>query len=174
MLVMIYVRMQIYQDANASVEGGQYEIIDENEGSMVGSTGPAQSVQVKLGKLGKHNIICSYNVMITSLQYTHNHNNNHYYTHSTEVICGYPKSRQHVVLPLPSEAAIALFHSVNCCLPPDARTFAKTLLDVFFSEEELARSCCTKAVGRELLDQTVLRGIKCKLSVMIIVIPKFM
>lgn len=77
MLVMIYVCIQIYQDANASVEGGQYEIIDENEGSMVGSTsivgpstpgpsttGPAQSVQVKLGKLGKHNIIiCLYNIM---------------------------------------------------------------------------------------------------------------
>lgn len=114
--------------------------------------------------------------MITSLQYTHNHNDNyyHYCTHSTEVVCGNPKSRQHIVLPLPSEAAVALFHSVNCCLPTDAGTFAKKLLDVFFSEEELARSCCTKAVGRELLDQTVLRGIKCTLSIMIIVIPKFM
>ena len=104
-------------------------------------------------------------------QYTHNCNNNDdYCTHSTEVVCGNPKSRQHVVLPLPSEAAVALFHSVNCCLPPDAGTFAKKLLDVFFSEEELARSCCTKAVGRELLDQMVLSGIKCTLSIMIIVI----
>ena len=65
------------------------------------------------------------------------------------------------MLPLPSEAAVALFHSDNCCLPSDAGAFAKKLLDVFFSKEELARSCCTKAVGRELLNQTVLRGIKC-------------
>ena len=35
---------------------------------------------------------------------------------------------------------------------------------MFFSEEKLARSCCTKAVGRELLDQNILCGIKCKLS----------
>ena len=70
------------------------------------------------------------------------------------------------MLPLLSEAAVASFHSVNCCLPSDARSFAKKLLDVFFSEEELARSCCTKAIGRELLDQTVLTGIKCKLSIM--------
>ena len=70
-----------------------------------------------------------------------------------------------MVLPLPSEAAVALFHSINGCLPPDAGTFAKKLLDVFFSEERLARSCCTKAVGRELLDQSILCGIKCKLSI---------
>ena len=62
-----------------------------------------------------------------------------------------------------SEAVVALFHRINCCLPPDAGSFAKKLLDVFFSEEQLARSCCTKAVGRELLNQSVLCGIKCKL-----------
>ena len=84
---------------------------------------------------------------------------------STEIVCGNPKSKHHLVLSLPSEAAVALFHSVNCCPPPDAGTFAKKLLDVFFSEEELARSCCTKATGRELLDQTVLLGIKCMLAI---------
>jgi hypothetical protein len=60
----MYICMQMYQDANTSVEGGQHEI-DENEDGMVGgmstagpstpgptTTGP---VQVKLGKLGKHN-----------------------------------------------------------------------------------------------------------------------
>ena len=70
------------------------------------------------------------------------------------------------MLPLPSKAVVALFHSIDCCLPPDPGIFAKKLLDVFFSEEKLARSCCTKAVGRELLDQDVLCGIKCKLSIM--------
>ena len=129
------------------------------------TTGP---VQVKLGKLGKHILFVNTNLhcilfLCVSLQYTHNHN---YCTHSTEVVCGNPKSRQHLVLPLPSEAAVALFHSVNCCLSSDASAFAKKLLDVFFSKEELARSCCTKAVRRELLNQTVLRGIKCKLSIM--------
>ena len=69
------------------------------------------------------------------------------------------------MLPLLFEAAVTLFHSINCCLPPDPGTFAKKLLlDVFFSEEKLARSCCTKAVGRELLDQNNLCGIKCELS----------
>ena len=74
------------------------------------------------------------------------------------------------MLPLPSEAAIALFHDVNCCLPADAGTFAKKLLDVFFSEVELARSCCTKVAGRELLDQMMLRGIKYMLPIVITVI----
>ena len=55
--------------------------------------------------------------------------------------------------------------SVNCCPPPDAGSFAKRLLDVLFTEEELARSCCTKATGRELLNQTVLVGIKCMLAI---------
>ena len=84
---------------------------------------------------------------------------------SIEIVCGNPKSKQHLVLSLPSEAAVALFHSVNCCPPPYAGTFAKKLLDVFFSEEELARTCCTKATGRELLNQTVLLGIKCMLAI---------
>ena len=60
------------------------------------------------------------------------------------IVRGNPKSKQHLVLPLSSEAAVALSHSVNCYPPPDAGTFAK-LLNVVFSEEELARSCCTKA-----------------------------
>ena len=34
-----------------------------------------------------------------------------------------------------SEAVVVLFHRINCCLPPDACSFAKKLLDVFFSEE---------------------------------------
>ena len=60
------------------------------------------------------------------------------------------------MFPLSSEAAVTLFHSINRCLPPDPGTFVKKLLNVFFSEEKLARSCCTKAVGRELLDQYIM------------------
>ena len=55
------------------------------------------------------------------------------------------------------------FKTYNCCLFQDAGTFAKKLLYVLFSEEQLARSNCTKVVGRELLDQTILTGIKYKL-----------
>ena len=69
------------------------------------------------------------------------------------------------MLELPSEAAVGLFHQTNSCLPQEPGKYASRLLDVFFSEEKLARSCCTKAAGRELLDQTVLEGIKCKLYV---------
>ena len=48
----------MYQDASASIEGGQYEV-DENEDSMMSNTstaGPSTTgpVQVKLGKLGNH------------------------------------------------------------------------------------------------------------------------
>ena len=50
--------IQVYQDTSASVEGGQYEV-DENEDSMMSNTsiaGPSTTgpVQVKHGKLGNH------------------------------------------------------------------------------------------------------------------------
>ena len=40
----------------------------------------------------------------------------------------------------------------------------------FFSEEELAKSCCRKATGRELLNQTVLLGIKCMFAILLCVV----
>ena len=66
-----------------------------------------------------------------------------------------------MVLQVPSDAAVALFNQVNSCLPKEPGKFATKLLDVFFTEDKLARSCCTRASGRELLDQNVLLGIKC-------------
>ena len=82
---------------------------------------------------------------------------------STKIVCGTSKSKQRLVLSLPSEAAVALFHSVNCCPPPDDGTLIlpRGCWIFFFSEEELARSCCTKATG-----QTVLLGIKCMYTVL--------
>ena len=77
-------------------------------------------------------------------------------------MCGKPKTRQSIVLQLPSKAAVALFYQINGCLPTDPGKFALKLLTAFFSEEQLARSNCTKVEGRELLDQQVLLGIKCK------------
>ena len=70
------------------------------------------------------------------------------------------------MLPLPSEAAVALFHSVNCCpLLMPAHMQKSFWMSSLCSEEELARSCSTEVVGRDLLDQTVLIRIKCKLSI---------
>ncbi len=67
-----------------------------------------------------------------------------------------------VVVDLPSEAALAEFQQVNACLPKDPEKFALKLLSVFFTEEELGRSNCTKAEGRDLLNQEILLAIKCK------------
>ena len=68
-------------------------------------------------------------------------------------MCGNPRSKLHIVLQVSSDAAVALFHQANSCLPKEPGKFATKLLDVFFTEEKLARSCCTRASGRELLDQ---------------------
>ena len=142
---------QVYQDA--SVEGGSSVFDDKSalEDSLVASSAEPSAARqsaagtVKTGKLGKHHIIIIIDTC-TSNKY------------STEIVFENPKSKQHLVLSLSSEAAVVLFHSVNCCPPPDAGTFAKKLLDVFFSKEELARSCCTKATG-------MLLGIKCMLAI---------
>ena len=75
-------------------------------------------------------------------------------------MCGNPRSKQHIVLQVSSDAAVALFHQASSCLSKEPGKFATKLLDVFFTEEKLARSCCTRALGRELLDQNVLLGIK--------------
>ena len=64
---------------------------------------------------------------------------------------------------LPSEAGLALFHQAIACPPLDRpQQFTLNLLAAFFSEEELADSCCTKAKGRKLLDQRILLAMKGK------------
>ena len=50
-------------------------------------------------------------------------------------------------------------------LPPDPAKFALRLLSIFFSPEQLARSNCTKADGRDLLDPTILLAIKRNVNV---------
>lgn len=44
-----------------------------------------------------------------------------------------------------------------------AKKMALSLLDVFFSKETLAKSLCTPWQDRDLLDQNVINGIRCKL-----------
>jgi hypothetical protein len=67
-----------------------------------------------------------------------------------------------IVVDLPSEAAVTKFKHVNACPVGDPGKFALKLLSVFFSPEELRRSNCTPAEGRDLLDPDSLLGIKSK------------
>lgn len=68
----------------------------------------------------------------------------------------------HVHVNMPSEAALKEYQVTNACPPKDAGKFALKLLSVFFSAEELSKSNCTKAEGRDLLDPDLLLGIKRK------------
>ena len=69
---------------------------------------------------------------------------------------------KYVFIDLPSEAALKQYQLINSCPPGDAGKFALKLLSIFYSPEELARSNCTKAEGRELLNPEFLLAIKCK------------
>ena len=81
------------------------------------------------------------------------------------VCCGQVgASGKHVYLRVPTEAALMEFQQVSLCPPNDPAKFALKLLSVFFTDELLSTSNCTKAEGRSLLDQEILLGIKCKLS----------
>ena len=117
----------MYQDAE--IEGGPNEFEDKSvhkDSAVVGNMSSAKSSTigpVKTGKLGEVYIVYSLLYVCTKL-----HHYKIYTLSSIEVVCGNPKSKQHLVLPLP----LALFHSVNCCPLSDAGTFAKRLLDVFF------------------------------------------
>ena len=82
------------------------------------------------------------------------------------VCCGNPKIvGRHMMLRVPTEAALVSFKQIQACPPQDPGKFALRLLSVFFSDEVLSTSNCTKAEGRALLDQEVLLGIKRKLKV---------
>lgn len=79
------------------------------------------------------------------------------------VCCGQPRlAGKHVYLKLPTEAAVAEFRQLEGCPPKEPGKFALKLLSIFFCDEELSESNCTKAEGRKLLDQNILLGIKCK------------
>ena len=81
----------------------------------------------------------------------------------TEVICGNPRDRRgHIKVNLASTLAVKQFQQLLNCPPDDPGRCALKLLTIFFTESELAKGNCTKAGGRELLDQHLLHGIKCK------------
>lgn len=79
------------------------------------------------------------------------------------VCCGNSAEKgKHIYLTLPSEAAVMGFQQLESCPPKDPGKFAIKLLTLFYGDEELSQSNCTRAEGRKLLDQEVLLGIKCK------------
>ena len=88
-------------------------------------------------------------------------------TDPLQVICGDPRrsaSCEHVILKVPSAAALMEFNRVSEFVHGAPKKFALKLLSIFFTDEELAESNCTYAPGRKLLDQQVLRGIQCMLN----------
>jgi hypothetical protein len=73
------------------------------------------------------------------------------------------RNGQHVLVKVPSEAALNEFQQITACGPSwEPSKSAKSLMAIFWSDEELAESCCTYAKGRKLLDQRILLGIKCE------------
>lgn len=77
--------------------------------------------------------------------------------------CGNP-GRNHVYLKIATEASLADIRQMSSCPPKDPAKFALKLKSVFFSDQELSVSNCTKADGKKLLDPTILLGIRCKSS----------
>ena len=76
-----------------------------------------------------------------------------------QVCCGQAGVKgRYKIVNVPSGAALAEYKHVINCPPKDAAKFALRLFSVFFTEEQLAQSCCTKAEGRDL---EILQGIKC-------------
>ena len=47
-------------------------------------------------------------------------------------------------------------------LASSASSLALKLMDLFFTKEEMAKSNCTPAEGREILRQDIIAGIRCK------------
>jgi hypothetical protein len=78
-----------------------------------------------------------------------------------QVCCGRAGVKgKFTIVSLPSEAALAEYNALLSTPPADAAKFALKLLSIFFTSEELGRSNCTKAEGRDLLDQQILQAIK--------------
>ena len=81
--------------------------------------------------------------------------------------CGQPEvDGKHVYLTLHSEMAVSEFQQISFCPPSEPAKFALRLLSVFFSDDVLAESNCTKAEGRKLLDQQILLGIRCEFTLL--------
>ena len=80
-----------------------------------------------------------------------------------QVLCGDGQAHgRHVMVTLPSTAALAAYRSINAAPPANPAKFALKLLRVFFTLEQLSVSNCTMAEGRELLDPLKLEAIKRK------------
>ena len=77
-----------------------------------------------------------------------------------EICLGDPDKSSCVYVNLPSQAASAQFKEVEGILPNTPSLYALRLFSIFFSEREQALSCYTKAKGRKLLDQDILKGMK--------------
>lgn len=71
---------------------------------------------------------------------------------------------KHTYLKLTSEAALAHYRQLSIFLPKDPAKLALKLLSLFFTDHQLSVSNCTKAEGREILDQKILEGIMCKFA----------
>ena len=81
-------------------------------------------------------------------------------TGSFEVCCGNPETSSCIYINVPSAVALTRFRELEALPPKEPTKYALRLLSIFFGEEELARSNCTKAEGRNLLDRTTLDAIK--------------
>lgn len=98
----------------------------------------------------------------------------HLSTGPLEVCCGDPRKSSCVWIKVPSQAALSLFRQLSTFPPKDPGRYALKLLSVFYSDEELAESNCTKAEGRKLVDQDVLIAIKGIVSLQLILFIIFM
>ena len=77
-----------------------------------------------------------------------------------QVICGNRKDKKgHISVTLTSSLAVKQFKQLVTSPPDDAGKCALKLLSIFFADDMLARGNCTKADGREFLDQSLLQGI---------------
>ena len=76
--------------------------------------------------------------------------------------CGDPETQNCIYISVPSALALSRFKELEAFPPKEPTRYALRLLAIFFSDEELARSNCTKAEGRNLLDRRTLDAIRGK------------
>ena len=79
---------------------------------------------------------------------------------SFEVCCGDPETPNYINIDVPSALALSRFKELEAFPPKEPTRYALRLLAIFFSDEELAKSNCTKAEGRNLLDRRTLDAIR--------------
>ena len=82
------------------------------------------------------------------------------HTDPLDVCCGDPRKATSMYVKVPSEAALCQFRELAAFPPKDPAKYALKLLSVFFTDDDLAESNCTRAEGRKLLDQNIIVAIK--------------